>query len=324
MGTEEVILYFDLCRELIRAGWNWCFDNSSTQSDGEGLSRKKLTGHLQEVRDIWMAEPFVDSTPPEFMIECSRRRVPCLLDVPIEGLEEQQPSEHPGDCECPICCMMADGMLGPAVKQLDGYHLEFDDDFAFSLAATPEEWQEQHEMNEQWELEMENMDMAVSSESTETSDPEDEFASVWSGAVSEEPLPGDHEGVVKLGFLLSELISQLSLSSSKKEEFSELVARFNEFFKSAPEMLDESGKELANYLESLTEPFPDLVPRIADLQSRIQENIRWRKRVPDGDPPPITNESRIRSGFFAVAIQAVCLSPFVEPSSSGMELLSFY
>ena len=90
---------------------------------------------------------------------------------------------------------------------------------------------------------------------------------------------------MKLAFLLAELITRLSTSADHQQDLQELNRRFNQFRRGDPDTLVESGAGLADYLESLTERHPDLVPRIADFQSLIQENIRWRQRVAGGGSP---------------------------------------
>ena len=43
MGREEMVLYFDLCRELIEAGWMWCIAQGGQQAQtGQELPRSEL------------------------------------------------------------------------------------------------------------------------------------------------------------------------------------------------------------------------------------------------------------------------------------------
>ena len=78
MGSEEVVMYFDLCRELISAGWQWCIENQFGSQESVDNPRRKhqLVTYLSEVKRQWLASPFEGGAPPQFIIECSRRRVP--------------------------------------------------------------------------------------------------------------------------------------------------------------------------------------------------------------------------------------------------------
>lgn len=124
LGRHEVVMYFDLCREVIRAAW-------SRISQEPQVSVESLTALLQRDAQRWLNEGSIDGdpTPPATIIETERRHLPLLGD-----------GSHL-DCECPICQMAADGQFGPAFVGFDGHHLELDDEFAFSLCESREEWE---------------------------------------------------------------------------------------------------------------------------------------------------------------------------------------
>ena len=133
MGREEVVMYFDMCRELIGAGWEWCVAQGIKLQDISGRLRREheLVAFLTGVKDEWLMSPFEGGSPPRFIIECSRRRVPRGAGVAIAGMTERESETHEIDCDCPICNMMADGTFGTAFAGIDGHHLELDDEFAF-------------------------------------------------------------------------------------------------------------------------------------------------------------------------------------------------
>ena len=144
MGREEVVMYFDMCRELIGAGWEWCVAQGIELQDVAGRLRSEheLVAILTGVKDEWLMSPLEGGSPPRFIIECSRRRVPRGAGVAIAGMTEREADRHKIDCDCPICDMMADGMFGTAFVGIDGHHLELDDEFAFSLHESREAWEE--------------------------------------------------------------------------------------------------------------------------------------------------------------------------------------
>ena len=93
MGSEEMVVYFDLCRELIKAGWLWCVIHKTQQaSRDESALHSALVDFLRETKDQWMDTPFESGSPPSFIVECSRRRVPrgcwrsdCWHDATTDG-----------------------------------------------------------------------------------------------------------------------------------------------------------------------------------------------------------------------------------------------
>lgn len=150
MGREEVCMYFDMCRELIAAGWSWAADVGNAQPAHDQTCHDRRYASLrQELFDRqaqWLQASFEDGSPPEFILECSRRRVPRGEGIEIVGMETRQSVAHIIDCECPVCQMMASGMFGACFNFIDGHHLELDEEFAFSLCQTHDEWQEEQQL----------------------------------------------------------------------------------------------------------------------------------------------------------------------------------
>jgi hypothetical protein len=272
MGREELVMYFDLCRELIAAAWSWCEQDETQRrlSAGEDC-RPALAEFLSGVRAEWLASSYEGGSPPRFIIECSRRRIPRGTDVPIVGMSERESEQHVIDCDCPICEMMAEGTFGVAFVGIDGHHLELDDEFAFSLHETREAWeQEQREFAE--------MSAAIERRQAEDeaageTEP-DEFASVWSSQVSDEPLPGDPRGHLNLAFLLAEIVSALDSLCAPRADIRQLNANFTDFRTCEAAERAASGRRLGDQLDALAARYPDLVPRVADFRSRIDECLR--------------------------------------------------
>src|SRR5690606_14851888 len=130
-GTIEIVTYFDLMRSLLQYAWELAGERLAA----EGMAEEdQLVQRLAAHRDAFLnAPPEEDDseTTCRELIESERRRVPITAD-----------GSHL-DCDCPICQAMADGASGgsPAFLFFDGHHLELEDEFAFSLSESREEWE---------------------------------------------------------------------------------------------------------------------------------------------------------------------------------------
>ncbi|MCA9180362.1 MAG: hypothetical protein KDA51_02895, partial [Planctomycetales bacterium] len=305
MGREEVVFYFDLCRALIDAGWMWCIAQGERPAQwGQESTHSELVAFLRDVEATWMSSPFEGGASPSFSIECCRRRVPQGAGVTIEGMSQAAPAEHGLDCDCPLCIMMAEGMLGVAFMGVDGHHLELDEEFAFSMCATREQWQEmQAEFVDEYESENEVCcdveDTATQSQperslaedsGTEEHDRKDantdagtdkdadEFASAWSGAAADKPLPGDADGHLQLAFLLTEIVSDLQSQAAPAADIKALNAAFVDYRHRRPEDALSVAERFKAALQFLAERYPSLVSKVADMHSRIDEQLRMPVR----------------------------------------------
>ena len=272
MGSQEMCIYFDLCREVIDAGWFWCASEEGIEARRMGqLAVNQLTEFLRSVKDSWLSISFEGGSSPSFIIECDRRRVPRGEGVAIEGIAGVESEQHIADCDCPICQMMADGMFGVGFTSIDGHHLELDDEFAFSKCETLEEWEEQQ------------MDYAGFSESVEcgitereadeASEQENPFASAWSG-ISDGPIPGDHRGFVKMAFMIGEMVSELQSLDASHDEIKALNEAFADYRRANDGLSHQHASKLKQVLQSLGDLHPELISKAADLQSRIDEASR--------------------------------------------------
>ncbi len=301
IGDEEMALYFSLCRELISAAWHWTQDrfgsnlevSESSMEPAIDIARLQLTEFLAEVKTSWLANPFEGGSPPAFIIECSRRRVPRGSGLEIVGMSERQSEQHILDCDCPICNMMADGAFGPSFAHIDGHHLELDDEFAFSMLESREDWeaqqQEYADLSAKWEREKRERNESVGDSTGETD--ADDFESAWnSGGSTNEPFPsslGGESGNLRLAFLLAEVVGQLQQCSAPDE----LVQRLNKDFSTyrTSELVDlpDSSRRLSETLETVANQFPELVARAADFQSQLAERLR----------KPVTNSKDDEDGI---------------------------
>lgn len=273
MGHEEVCIYFDLCRELIDAAWRWCESEAgrvAQQNEDGALS--ELVEYLRVAKEAWLDSSFEGGSPPSFIIECDRRRVPRGAGVAIAGIEEVQAEQHVIDCDCPICEMMSAGIFGIGFTHIDGHHLELDEEFAFSLAETYEDWiikqQEFAEFSDRVEL------LQAEREAGETT--ENPFASAWTGICDDGHLPGDSHGHLKLAFMIAEIISALEAAAASREEIGTLNESFNNYRLCDDAERPQSASALKANLQAIAQGYPNLVSKSADLQSRIDEAERNR------------------------------------------------
>ena len=270
MGSQELCLYFDLCREVIRAGWFWCEKEKEKLAIQENYSvLSQLIDFLRDVKESWLNSPFERGSPPSFIIECDRLRVPRGAGVAIEGIDAVQAEQHIPDCDCPICEMMADGMFGVGFTSIDGHHLELDDEFAFSIHETREAWEEQQRDFAEFSAAIDRKQAE-----REASREEDSFSSVWSVIGDDLPIPGDRNGHLKMAFMVSELIADLQIMNAPQEEIKMLNQVFADYRSSDDERRSQSVFRFKEFLQMVGDQYPDLISKSADLQSRLDEAVR--------------------------------------------------
>jgi hypothetical protein len=276
MGSQEMCMYFDLCREIIETGWTWCQTHEeSLATEPQESLRTQLVEFLRSSKEQWLKNPFEGGAPPSFIIECDRRRVPWGSGIPIEGIEVVPREQHVSDCDCPICAMMADGMFGVSFTSIDGHHLESDGEFAFSMHETREEWEEEQGVYDDFDDDLEN-DSDLDEDDTGEDDPEDAddgFASAWPGIKPDGPFPGDRGGYLKMAFMISDIGMALQDQGAEQEEVRQLNAAFADYRRSGAQCAESSAK-LKDILQSLSDEYPELISKSADLQSRIDESVR--------------------------------------------------
>lgn len=282
MGSQEMCLYFDFCREVIGAAWFWCKTRDwKTADEPREIAISELMEFLRQVKEQWLEGSFEGGSPPKFVIECDRRRVPRGAGVPIEGVDGVQTNEHIADCDCPICEMMAEGVFGIGFACIDGHHLELDEEFAFSTKETFEEWEEQRIEYAEFSAQMDRKWAE-----REAGEADDTFGSVWSGIREEDsssddtlsagdsPFAGRHGGHLKMAFMVAEIVSELEMHSASGDEIQALNESFGNYRRSDGEDRQQFAAKLKSNLQSLAEHYPFLVSRSADLQSRIDETER--------------------------------------------------
>jgi hypothetical protein len=260
-GTVEVVLYFDLVRALLAQAWELARREPRP-------ARPSLVRLLAEFRDRWLHEPSEATDfflPPAELIESERRRMP----VTSGGSHLH--------ADCPICQAEAEGDFGPAFLCFDGHHLELEDEFAFSLCETREEWEREQERDRKFMEEMDRKDRERAAGGPDAADPL--LGSVWkSSFVDWDAVAGDAspvDGLLALGFPLAELTCHLRDGPGGVE----LLRALNGAYADLRASQDAAAKGSAagafrELLEVVARTFPDLTPRCADLQSRLDEVLR--------------------------------------------------
>lgn len=289
--------------------------SSPAQASSLALAVNQLNLFLRETQQQWLSQPFEGGSSPSFIIECSRRRVPRSPDIPIQGMDESEKESHVVDCNCPICRMMAEGAFGPSFTSMDGYELELDEEFAFSKHETVQQWKEEMELfgagadldaddedgdDEDVDDEEDGVDEVDEVDEEDVGEDGFEevgefdgdsvgsgrdgadgeallFQSVWNGIRTEEPIPGDSKGHLKLAFMLSEIISQLEIEKADNDLIVELNRLFQQYRHASDLQRRTAALQLIEMLELLTMDFPRLISRLADLQSYINQPATVQK-----------------------------------------------
>jgi hypothetical protein len=117
-GTAEIVLYYDLVRELLH-------DCHKQIAARDSIDLVKETERLRRRQHVWLETPqeFLQGFSPAEVIERERQRLPLALSGEAAMV----------DCDCPLCQMMAES--GPVFWRIDDSHM--DDDVAFSLDELP-------------------------------------------------------------------------------------------------------------------------------------------------------------------------------------------
>ena len=275
IGRSEMIMYFSMCRTLTTMGW--ALLNEKREEWGVLTRDEKIAllfADLENIKNDWMVSSYENDVAPKTIIEYERRRVPRGQGVMVDGFEEQG-AKHEPHCDCPICEMMNDGLFGVGFVYYDSYELEMDNEFAFSMCETLEEWEQQ---GMAFDLDYE-VDHDDESGDWIDNNSDDDLKPIWSGIQSRDEmpsgmLPGDTRGHLLMAFMLSELSGNLQAQNASAQEIDGL----NLDFKAMRESIGTERKQLAtalkNKLEEMTHKYPSLTPKIADFQSMIDESNR--------------------------------------------------
>ena len=148
MGKEEVCEYFDYCRAVLDAGFSWAITAETHHSfhDAPGKLSRALVTAMENAGRQWLASKDHDGLNRRFAREAARRRMPLAWDLEVEGMEDV-----PGKLACdpqtpndPLSGFEQALLASPhsvTFLYYDGYQLDCDEEFAFSLCSEYEDWQ---------------------------------------------------------------------------------------------------------------------------------------------------------------------------------------
>lgn len=292
-GIHELVMYFDLVRELLRSSWeqlNVLAPSMSTpdrmESLIEGESLTQEISRLEHVRDAWLNTPNSEThgTTPRSIIDRERARIP----------ESMSSKETLIDSDCP-CCRMASESSGPWFWHYDGSHM--DAEFAFDIfCQTREKWdQEQRESEEfrrRFNAEMEERErLGVASSQPD----EDGSNTIWSASFS---LKGQTDvplgiRVYRVGCHLAELIVGLRAGAdagSVSPETQHQIDKLNREFDNLREILESTDSSLADALiDPVCDRFAETLANLAidrpDLVKRCDKVTEDLETLLDPDAP---------------------------------------
>jgi hypothetical protein len=261
-GRHEMVMYFDACRDTIGLGWLWLIERQDRLNNAQLIHEFPVV--MQDLLKAWLASPFEGGPTAESIIQSDRLRVPLYSTG----------ASHIIDCDCPICEMMASDMFGPSFRSYDGYMLEMDNDFAFSMFDTLEEWEQ--EQRDYAELSA-KIDADIARRKELGINDSDEFQSAWKTTyVADGIIPGDRGGHLSTAFFVAELVSTLKQEGVDQSDVDLLNAAFRTYRTAdSPESAQSATDAFKQTLNDLAKRHEFLVSRNADLQSRIDEQLRF-------------------------------------------------
>ncbi|MBL7044855.1 MAG: hypothetical protein ISR77_39880 [Pirellulaceae bacterium] len=285
-GTHEIVLYYDLVRELIRKCIGRLVDSAVTEADLPGEAE-----HLQQLRQEWMHGPEYEELQgrsPASVIDRERRRLP-------ECVSGEQAMVDP---DCPLCQMMADEQFGPMFWGLDGCNM--DDDFAFSFHRTREEWEkeqrEYEEMNrrfeEEWKRDQDFINGRAAAQ--EFLGVDEGQSSVWTSSFSDEQatdaMPAGQAVPLMLfgiGAHLGELGEDLKSTEDGAERARLLRSNFAELRHAIddrnPWTAESTVASFSERLDELATDRPKLALKCTDLERQLDRLLERCRDLQDFD-----------------------------------------
>ena len=259
-GTSEIVLYYDLVRNLL---WE-CRARCDQES---GFNRLDEMLRLEKLRDAWLElpDPEFHGRTPASIIDKERRRLP-------EGVIGAEAAVDP---DCPCCQMMIED-IGPYFWHLDGCNM--DDEFAFSFYRTREEWDEEQRRHEEFNREFEAKQARRQLD-------QGSAANIWSRTFTNEEFLDDMPlsqlvPIALFGFaaMVSELNQDLRvlginerIASAHQETLNRLLGNVRAALNESAELIDPALHRLVSELEDLAERYPTISAKCSDLSRRLRE-----------------------------------------------------
>jgi hypothetical protein len=298
-GTHELVMYYELVRELLWSTWNHL----------EKLSRSQNVSHrpeslmpgdflitevprLERDRDEWhdTPDPECHMRTPRSIIHRERRRLPEV----VSGEEAMI------DPDCPCCQMMCD-TPGPIFWHLDGS--EMDDDFAFDFHhSTREEWEEERRRwEESWKRIDDEREERRRLGVTDCSAGEPGDDSLWTSSFSvgaaELPLGGRVFGI---GCHLAELIAVLRDDMDREEapaSVQQFINQLNRNFGNLRELLKAGPSMVETLFDPVIGCFVETLAEVSavrlDLAPKCEALAHKVKNLLNDSPPTSAGGSSV-------------------------------
>jgi hypothetical protein len=268
-GTHELVVYYDLIRELLWSCWQQLAELAQSENRPEAVTVGDFltteVPRLDRVCQAWLnaPDPEFHGRTPRAIIDRERARLP----------EAVSGHDTIVDPDCP-CCQMMGEMSGPAFWHLDGCNM--DDDFAFDIyRRTRAEWEEERrrweEHSRRFNAEWAEREQLSVTDATPGPD------SVWSrsltvGETAEVPLGIRLFGI---GCRLAELIVGLRAGFDRETtplETQRHIDQLNRNFGNFRELLQNSDSSLAEALiDPVLDHFAETLATIASARPDLAE-----------------------------------------------------
>ena len=157
----------------------------------------------------------------------------------------------------------------------DGHHLDLDDEFAFALCATREEWEKQQEEYREFSAAMEVKRLEREANGN------DPLESVWTSSYVDEELvrnagASSPLSMMALAMRAAELVSDLQDADASRDQIETLNRDFDAYRAADGDLTlsAAAATQLAETLERIASVQPHLTAKAADLQSQLDERRR--------------------------------------------------
>lgn len=303
MGIEEVTSYFDLCRQVIRTALRLVDDQPR-------IPLSQLIERLEAVFQECLASAAIEGERPTLqeVIDSERQLMPRVAN------------SDPTDCDCPLCRMsgLEPDVFGPAFYMCDTYIEEMEEEFAFSLQETKEDWKKGREEWLGW-FDSTSSENAASDEDEEGEEDDDgdnehagdvsgtsssaidassgQWPKVWHSSYNDMSHGNPSLSLLGIGAHLAEIIDELKRIGAAREEIDRLNLAFDRLARSIRrwltreataanpedhECIEPAAGEMTELLEAMALQHPELTARSADLQSQIHQWQRQLAPLQDG------------------------------------------
>ncbi len=263
LGTHEIILYYDLVRQLLAD----CAEHVTDEVFVEG-SRETQIAWLAGRRELWLDavddDELLGKSPRE-VIRLERQRIPLAVEQPA----------GPVDCDCPLCRLMCDDSSGVIFWHLDRYDQDQAFPFGWDVEGESSEASDFGEDDEDWESDRAELLKSSPPRAAPARPAADPLESVWK-RVFVAGAPGEFSRELDLFAVAActgELIADLKERAAERHWIDELnrqVDNFGEVFRQAPsEMLAPVVARFCEKLDEVEGRYAELGPKIADLQNRL-------------------------------------------------------